>query len=73
MTSKLTTLFDMVCDDFVRLLKDQKLSTADRKLLLEFLKDNDVQTHGPANKSITSILDNLPFDERITDGRVINH
>lgn len=63
MSDKLVTIFDLLCEDFIKLLKEGKLNSADRKTLLEFLKDNNISAHGAANKSINSILDNLPFSE----------
>lgn len=63
MADKLDTIFDMLCEDFIKLLKDGRLNSADRKTLLEFLKDNGVTANGKNNKNINSILDNLPFSE----------
>lgn len=60
---KLDTIFDMLCDDFIRMLKDEKLGASDRKTLLEFLKDNNVKVNGTANSKIKNILQDLPFDE----------
>lgn len=61
--SKLENLHDLLCDDFERLLKDKNLSTSDRKLLMEFLKENGVSSVGSNNPKIKSIIDNLPFSE----------
>lgn len=68
--NKLTELFDLLCDDFKKLLeKEDGMTAADRKLLIEFLKDNNVTCVGMNNKNITSIVDKMPFPE---DKRAIN-
>jgi hypothetical protein len=72
MSDKLDTIFDLLCDDFIKQLKDSTLNSADRKTLLEFLKDNNIKCNGQANTKIKSILDKLPFDENVTNGNVIN-
>lgn len=72
-TNKINGLFDLICDDFSKMLKAEELSTADRKLLLEFLKDNDVTCIGKNNTSVKNIIDNLPFAEDVEQGRTINH
>lgn len=73
MESKLTELFELLCEDFKRILKAEDMNTADRKVLMEFLKDNDISCVGSKNSSIQSIVTNLPFSEDVEEGRSINH
>ena len=62
--SKLEKLFDSLCDDFQKLLDaETPMTAADRKLLIEFLKDNEVTCIGHNNQSVVSIIDKLPFSE----------
>lgn len=61
---KMTQIFDLLCDDFIALLKDKKLQTSDRKLLMDFLKDNGVDADLSQNPEIKKhVLNNLPFSE----------
>ena len=69
---KLEKLFELLCDDFIRLLNDKSLNSADRKTLIEFLKEQGVSVNGAKNKSIKNILHSLPFDENVESGRVVN-
>lgn len=71
--SKLENLFELLCEDFQKLLeKDEPMSAADRKLLIEFLKDNQITCVGQNNKNIKSIVENLPFSEEVEQHRAIN-
>lgn len=63
MTHKLESVFDLLCEDFEKHLKNETLSNADRKLLIEFLKDQGISTVGKNNQKIRSIVERLPFDE----------
>ena len=68
----LENLFEMLCDDFQRLLTDEKMTASDRKLLVEFLKDNGVSCVGMNNKKVKNIADNLPFSEDVENNIAIN-
>lgn len=73
MESKLIALFDMLCEDFKKLLeKDEPLTAADRKLLMEFLRDNNITCEGTRNKNISNIVESLPFSEEVEQNRAIN-
>lgn len=48
------------------------MSAADRKLLIEFLKDNEISCVGANNPNIQSITDMLPFSEEVEGKRSIN-
>ena len=62
--SKMNDLFDSLCDDFQKLLDTKEsMSSADRKLLLEFLRDNEISCVGENNPKLTSIAATLPFPE----------
>ena len=56
-------LFDLLCQDFKYHLEERTLGPADRKSLLEFLKDNGINCVGSNNQSIKSIIDTLPFSD----------
>lgn len=56
-------LFELLCEDFKKLLRGGEITSADRKTLLEFLKDNEISCVGSNNKHVSSILDDLPFSE----------
>lgn len=73
MTDKLTTIFDLLCDDFKNLLeRDEPMSAQERKLLLEFLRDNGISVVGMNNDKIKSIVDTLPFSEEEQTNTSIN-
>ncbi len=72
MEDKLTELFDLLCDDFKKQLEEGTLSSADRKSLLEFLKENQINCVGYNNQKINSIVESLPFDENVEGLRSIN-
>ena len=74
MENKLIQLFEGLCDDFQKLLDGKTpMTAADRKLLIEFLKDNQINCVGANNKKITNIVENLPFSEEVEQNRMINH
>ncbi len=63
-SSKLETLFDLLCDDFTKLLsQEDPMTAADRKLLLEFLENNQVNCVGMNSKKVSNIVEKLPFDD----------
>ncbi len=59
--TKLVHLFDALADDFARMLKDGEMTPADRKTLLQFLSDNNINCDGALNPKMQSILDSIPF------------
>jgi len=61
--TKLINLFDALADDFAKMLKDDTMTPADRKTLLQFLSDNNINCDGALNPKIQSILDRVPFNE----------
>ncbi len=65
-------LFELLCGDFKKLLQAGELTSADRKSLLEFLKDNQITCVGQNNRHVSSILDTLPFEEEDTHPISIN-
>jgi hypothetical protein len=62
-TKKLINLFDALADDFAEMLKDKTMTPADRKTLLQFLSDNNINCDGGLNPKVQNILDSLPFDD----------
>lgn len=72
MENKLIELFELLCDDFKKLLSSGEMNSTDRKILMEFLKDNQVSVVGMKNKNIKSIVESLPFSEDVEQGRAIN-
>lgn len=74
MEDKLVELFELLCEDFKSLLqKEGAMSSKDRQILIEFLKDNNVSCNGLKNNKINSIIDNLPFSEDVQNNKAINH
>lgn len=70
--NKLEKLFELLCDDFSKLLENGDMTAADRKLLIEFLKDNEVTCVGSNNKNVKNIIENLPFSEDVENKIAIN-
>lgn len=62
-SSKLVNLFDLLADDFAKMLKDGTLTPADRKTLLQFLENNNINCDGELNPKIKNIMDSVPFPE----------
>lgn len=64
MIDSIEPLFGLLCEDFKKLLDGKEpMSSTDRKLLMEFLKDNEIKCVGSNNPHVKSIVDRLPFDE----------
>ena len=70
--TRMIELFEALCDDFKKLLDTGEMSSVDRKSLMEFLKENEINCVGSNNKNITSITASMPFDEDVEAGRAIN-
>lgn len=71
MSTNLEELHTLLCEDFKSLLnRDEPMTAADRKLLLEFLRDNNITVVGMNNKNITNLVERLPFAEN--EGLAIN-
>jgi len=60
---KLISLFDSLADDFAKMLKEGTMTPADRKTLLQFLADNNINCDGNMNPKIKNILDDVPFQD----------
>lgn len=74
MHDNMRQLFEGLCKQFQKKLDgEEPMATADIKLLMEFLKDNDITVAGLNNKSVASLVDNLPFDENVENQMSINH
>jgi hypothetical protein len=72
-TNKLEKLFELLCDDFSRMLSDKEMTAPDRKLLIEFFKDNDISCVGSNNQNIQNIIEKLPFNEELEHSLSVNH
>lgn len=64
--TKLINLFDALADDFAVMLKDKTMTPADRKTLLQFLSDNNINCDGSLNPKVQNILDSVPFQDEET-------
>ena len=64
---KCSDLFDLQVDDLIGLLKSGQATTADRKVIIEFLKNNGITAETRKGKPLPELL-RLPF----TADEVIN-
>lgn len=70
--TKMEQLFEKLCDDFIAKLDGKELTSADRKNLMEFLKDNGITVAGLKNSKLSNIVAKLPFSDEVEQGRAAN-
>lgn len=59
---KLVKLFDELVEDFRRLIKDGDCTAADRKVIIELLKQNGISIEVKKGTPMSFLVEELPFE-----------
>lgn len=59
----MSKLFDLLCDDYKALLEKKEMTPADRKTLIEFLKNNDITAVPAQGSALGNLVSQLPFND----------
>jgi hypothetical protein len=60
---KMVELMALLCVDFEEKLHKKEMTTADRKALIDFLKNNDITAENSPSSPLGNLIKNLPFDD----------
>jgi hypothetical protein len=61
--TKMVELLALLCVDFEEKLRKKEMTTADRKALIDFLKNNDITAENSIGSPLGQLVKNLPFDD----------